>query len=148
MEIIKDICGLNSVCKDLLNIRNCVNELLANSTDAVLNLKLSELKAKFLELEELEMNSIESKDYIKVQQIVEQTNEANEEFVQLHKQLLKNGCPALVHPVQLPIPKVTKNELILRGLQITFRMIASTPLKRSIGQTTYLLFKVNHFYTI
>lgn len=146
MEIVQDICGLNTERNDLLNIRNSVNELLSTSNNAIFNLKLSALKVKILDLEEQEMIYVERKDYTKVQQILEQKNVATMEFTQLIKPLLEKRAADSVPPVQLPFTKVVKNEFILRGLQITFYLIASTPDKQSLGHATYRLYNVSGFY--
>lgn len=145
MEIVQDICGLNTERNDLLNIRNSVNELLSTSNNAIFNLKLSALKVKILDLEEQEMIYVERKDYTKVQQILEQKNVATMEFTQLIKPLLEKRAADSVPPVQLPFSKVVKNEFILRGLQITFYLIASTPDKQSLGHATYRLYNVSGF---
>lgn len=146
VAIVQDICGLNTERNDLLNICNSVNELLANSNDAALNLKLSALKVKILDLEEQETVYVEKKDYTKVQQILEQKNVAIEEFTQLMKPLLEKRAADSGDSVQLPFSKVVKNEFILRGLQITFYLIASTPCKQSLGHATYRLYNVSQFY--
>lgn len=146
MEIVQDICGLNTERNDLLNIRNSVNELLANSNDTALNLKLSSLKVKILDLEEQEMIHVQRKDYAKVQQILEEKNVATEEFTQLLKPLLEKRAAAAnssSDSLQLPFTNVIKNELVLRGLQITFYLIASTPDKQSLSHTTYRLYNVS-----
>uniref|UniRef100_A0A1A9WQH7 Nuclear condensin complex subunit 3 C-terminal domain-containing protein n=1 Tax=Glossina brevipalpis TaxID=37001 RepID=A0A1A9WQH7_9MUSC len=125
LDIIHDICGLNGKQQDLVHDRHLISELLANSTDAQLNLKLSSLKVKILDLEEQEMNYAQQKDSVRVQQIVEEKNMATEEFTILLHPLLQRHNGALSAAAQPQFSKVVKNECVLRGLQIAFHMVVS-----------------------
>lgn len=65
-------------------------ELMAKSPDKDLNIKLSSLKVKILELEEQEMNSVGMKDYVQAQKITEERNACTEEYASLIKPLLES----------------------------------------------------------
>lgn len=125
LDIIHDICGLNAKQQDLVHDRNLISELLAHSTDADLNLKLSSLKVKILDLEEQEMNFVQIKDYVRAQQIIEQKNLATEEFTNLLRPLLEIRSRDLGDSARPQFTKVVKNESILQSLQITYYMVVS-----------------------
>lgn len=143
MDIIHDICGLNGKQQDLVHDRHLISELLANSTDAQLNLKLSSLKVKILDLEEQEMNFAQQKDSVRVQQIVEEKNMATEEFTILLQPLLERYNGALSASAQPQFSKVVKSECILRSLQIAFHMVVSKRVT-SLGHGTCRLYHVNN----
>lgn len=90
MEIVQDICGLNNRQNDLLHDRTLITELLATSSNADLNLKLSSLKVKILDLEEQEMDFVKQKDYMRAQQTTEEKLAATEEYTNLLQPLLEN----------------------------------------------------------
>lgn len=142
MDIIYDICGLNAKQQDLVHDRNLISELLANSTDADLNLKLSSLKVKILDLEEQEMNYVQMKDYVRAQQIIEEKNVATEEFTHLLRPLLEKRNGSSGDSGQPQFSKVVKNDCILRSLQITFYMVVSNRVK-TLGHVTCRLFNVS-----
>ncbi|KAL9918081.1 condensin complex subunit 3-like [Glossina fuscipes fuscipes] len=139
LDIIHDICGLNGKQQDLVHDRHLISELLANSTDAQLNLKLSSLKVKILDLEEQEMNFAQQKDSVRVQQIVEEKNMATEEFTILLQPLLERYNGALSASAQPQFSKVVKSECILRSLQIAFHMVVSKRVT-SLGHATCRLY--------
>ena len=143
VEIVQDICGLNSTQNDLLQDRNLINELLASSTDAALKLKLSSLTVKILDLEEQENNFVLCKDYVHAQHITEQKTAATDEFRFLLKPLLEEhaagACSLSLQSLQLS--KVIRNETIMKGLQITYHMVVSTKI-RSINPCVANLYKV------
>ncbi|XP_036332520.1 condensin complex subunit 3 [Rhagoletis pomonella] len=139
VEIIQDICGLNSNPNDLLHDRTLISELLASSSNADLNLKLSSLKVKLLDLEEQEMNFVQRKDYMRAQQITEEKYATTEEYTNLLQPLLDNhpNADMLKRPLQLR--KTTKPESILKSLQIAFYMVVS-PKVRSLNPSILKLY--------
>ncbi|KAI8114901.1 hypothetical protein FF38_05342 [Lucilia cuprina] len=139
LDIIHDICGLNAKQQDLVHDRNLISELLANSTDADLNLKLSSLKVKILDLEEQEMNYVQMKDYVRAQQIIEEKNIATEEFTNLLRPLLEKRNSNSGDSAQPQFSKVVKNDCILRSLQITYYMVVSKRVK-TLGHNTCRLY--------
>ncbi|XP_075166347.1 chromosome associated protein G [Haematobia irritans] len=139
LEIINDLCGLNTKQQDLVHDRNLISELLANSTDAALNLKLSSLKVKILDLEEQEMNYVQTKDYVRAQQIIEHKNAVTEEFTNILRPLLDKRNNENGSAVQPQFSKVVKNECILRSLQVTYYMVVSNRVK-SLGHATCCLY--------
>ncbi|KAM7341580.1 chromosome associated protein G [Cochliomyia hominivorax] len=139
LDIIHDICGLNAKQQDLVHDRNLISELLADSTDADLSLKLSSLKVKILDLEEQEMNFVQKKDYVRAQQIIEEKNIATEEFTNLLRPLLEKRNNNSGDAAQPQFSKVVKYDCILRSLQITYYMVASKRVK-TLGHTTCRLY--------
>ncbi|XP_011181583.2 condensin complex subunit 3 isoform X2 [Zeugodacus cucurbitae] len=139
VEIVQDICGLNNKQNDLLHDRTLITELLATSSNADLNLKLSSLKVKILDLEEQEMNFVKQKDYMRAQQITEEKLTATEEYANLLQPLLENhpNADALNRPLQLR--KTLKPECILKSLQIAFHMVVS-PKVRSLNPSILKLY--------
>lgn len=121
--------------------RNLISELLANSTDAALNLKLSSLKVKILDLEEQEMNYVQMKDYVRAQQIIEIKNTVTEEFTNLLRPLLDKRNGEYGNEIRPQFSKVVKNECILRSLQITYYMVVSKRVQ-SLGHATCRLYNV------
>uniref|UniRef100_W8B3V5 Condensin complex subunit 3 n=1 Tax=Ceratitis capitata TaxID=7213 RepID=W8B3V5_CERCA len=132
VDIVQDICGLNSKQNDLLHDRTLISELLASSSNADLNLKLSSLKVKILDLEEQEMNFVQRKDYMRAQQITEEKIATTEEYTNLLQPLLEKhpNAEQLKHPLQLR--KTIKPECILKSLQIVFHTVVS-PKTRSLN---------------
>ncbi|XP_058983219.1 condensin complex subunit 3 isoform X2 [Musca domestica] len=139
LDIINDICGLSAKQQDLVHDRNLISELLANSTDAALNLKLSSLKVKILDLEEQEMNYVQMKDYVRAQQIIEIKNTVTEEFTNLLRPLLDKRNGEYGNEIRPQFSKVVKNECILRSLQITYYMVVSKRVQ-SLGHATCRLY--------
>lgn len=122
--------------------RNLISELLDNSNDADLNLKLSSLKVKILDLEEQEMNYVQIKDYVRAQQIIEEKNIATEEFTNLLRPLLEMRNNNSGNSAEPQFSKVVKHECILRSLQITYYMVASKRVK-TLGHNTCRLYNVS-----
>lgn len=145
LDIISDICGLNAKQQDLVHDRNLISELQANSTDADLNLKLSSLKVKILDLEEQEMNYVQMKDYVRAQQIIEVKNAVTEEFTNLLRPLLEKRNVESGDAVQPQFSRVVKNECILRSLQISFYMVVSNSVK-SLGHASCRLYHVSTIF--
>ncbi|XP_039954623.1 condensin complex subunit 3 [Bactrocera tryoni] len=139
VEIVQDICGLNNRQNDLLHDRTLITELLATSSNADLNLKLSSLKVKILDLEEQEMDFVKQKDYMRAQQTTEEKLAATEEYTNLLQPLLENhpNADALKRPLQLR--KTLKPECILKSLQIAFHMVVS-PKVRSLNPSILKLY--------
>uniref|UniRef100_A0A0K8V8N4 Condensin complex subunit 3 n=2 Tax=Bactrocera latifrons TaxID=174628 RepID=A0A0K8V8N4_BACLA len=139
VEIVQDICGLNNRQNDLLHDRTLITELLATSSNADLNLKLSSLKVKILDLEEQEMDFVKQKDYMRAQQTTEEKLAATEEYTNLLQPLLENhpNADALKRPLQLR--KILKPECILKSLQIAFHMVVS-PKVRSLNPSILKLY--------
>lgn len=115
--------------------------MLANSVDADLNLKLSSLKVKILDLEEQEMNYVLNKDYVRAQQIIEEKNNATEEFTNLLRPLLEKRNDRSGSSAQPQFSKVVKHECILRSLQITYYMVVSKRVK-TLSHNTCRLYNV------
>ncbi|XP_059225519.1 condensin complex subunit 3 [Stomoxys calcitrans] len=139
LDIINDLCGLSAKQQDLVHDRNLISELLANSTDADLNLKLSSLKVKILDLEEQEMNYVQMKDYVRAQQIIEVKNTVTEEFTNLLRPLLDKRNSESDDAVQPQFSRVVKHECILRSLQVTYYMVVSKRVK-TLGHATCRLY--------
>ncbi|XP_053966017.1 condensin complex subunit 3 [Anastrepha ludens] len=139
VEIIQDICGLNSKQNDLLHDRTLISELLASSSNADLNLKLSSLKVKILDLEEQEMNFVQRKDYMRAQRITEEKLATTEEYTNLLQPLLENHPNAEMLKRPLQLRKTQKPESILKSLQITFYMVVS-PKVRSLNPSILKLY--------
>lgn len=109
--------------------------------DADLNLKLSSLKVKILDLEEQEMNYVQMKDYVRAQQIIDEKNNATEEFTNLLRPLLEKHEDRSGNSAQPQFSKVVKHDCILRSLQITYYMVVSKRVK-TLSHSTCRLYNV------
>uniref|UniRef100_A0A1A9WZL3 Nuclear condensin complex subunit 3 C-terminal domain-containing protein n=1 Tax=Glossina brevipalpis TaxID=37001 RepID=A0A1A9WZL3_9MUSC len=138
VDIIHDICGLNTKWQDLLYHRN-LSDLFPDSTDVHLIIKLSSLKVTILDLEEQEMNYAQQKDSVRVLRIMEEKNRASEEFKTLLQPLLEKHNGPLSTSLQTHFSKEVNNEHILRGLQIAYHMIVSKRVT-SLGHAIYNLY--------
>lgn len=138
----QDICGLNNTQNDLLQDRNLISELLANSNDDDLELKLSSLKVKILDLQEQEHNFVARKDYVRAQQITEEKAAATEEYTNLLKPLLEKHCSNTSNAATLQSlqrHKTIKTETIVKALQIIYHAVVS-PRIRSLNPSMAKLY--------
>ncbi|KAH8371869.1 hypothetical protein KR093_009194 [Drosophila rubida] len=120
IDIIYEICELNAKQNDLVHDRSLIDKLLGDG-DTALVMNLNSLKVKILELEELEENFVRQKEYIRAQAVNDEKIAVTEEYTDLIQPLLeKHGVVELP-----PRPKLSKQERVLKGLQISFHMVAS-----------------------
>ncbi|XP_001986837.2 condensin complex subunit 3 isoform X2 [Drosophila grimshawi] len=120
IEIIYEICELNAKQKDLVHDRELTDKLLDNE-DPSLVMKIGSLKVKILDLEEQEENFVRQKEYIRAQAVNDERMAVRDEYKDLIQPLLvKHG------DLELPTrPKLSKQERVLKGLYISFHMVAS-----------------------
>ncbi|KAH8299438.1 hypothetical protein KR044_001461, partial [Drosophila immigrans] len=120
IDIIYEICELNAKQNDLVHDRSLIDKLLGDG-DTALVMNLNSLKVKILELEELEENFVRQKEYIRAQAVNDEKIAVTEEYTDLIQPLLeKHGV------LDLPArPKLSKQERVLKGLHISFYMVAS-----------------------
>ncbi|XP_034652174.1 condensin complex subunit 3 isoform X1 [Drosophila subobscura] len=120
IEIIYETCDLNTKQNELVHDRSLINKLL-DDLDTPSKMKISSLKVKILELEEQEDNFVRQKEYIRAQSVNEEKMAVTEEYTELIKPLLvKHGV------LEMPArPKLSKQERVLKGLHISYYMVAS-----------------------
>ncbi|KMY93398.1 condensin complex subunit 3 [Drosophila simulans] len=120
IEIIYELCELNNKQNDLIHDRSLINKLL-DDLDTPLKMKISSLKVKILELEELEGNYVRQREYIRAQSVNDEKIAVTEEYTELIRPLLeKHGV------IEMPArPKLSKQERVLKGLYISYYMTAS-----------------------
>ncbi|KAL7738641.1 hypothetical protein ACLKA6_006932 [Drosophila palustris] len=120
IEIIYEICELNAKQNDLVHDRSLIDKLLGD-VDTSLVMQLNSLKVKILELEELEENFVRQKEYIRAQSVNDEKCAVTEKYTELIQPLLeKQGR------LELPArPKLSKQERVLKGLYISYHMVAS-----------------------
>ncbi|XP_068146565.1 condensin complex subunit 3 [Drosophila tropicalis] len=123
LDIIYEMCELNAKHNELVHDRSLINKLLADLDDPALETKISSLKVRILDLEEQEENYWRQKEYIRVQAANDEKNAVTEEYTELIRPLLeKHGNDLGIMPQR---PKLSKQERVLKGLYITFYMVAS-----------------------
>ncbi|XP_037942037.1 condensin complex subunit 3-like [Teleopsis dalmanni] len=122
-NIVRNLCNLRKE-NHIVHDRTLINELLANSADADLNLKISALKVKILELEEQETNSVLTKDYVGAHSITEEKNAVTIEFTNLMRAVMQKQ-PDIDNHLILPQLIAVSNETVQKSLQIIFNMIVS-----------------------
>ncbi|KAH8277757.1 hypothetical protein KR018_005347, partial [Drosophila ironensis] len=135
VEIIYEMCELNTKQNELVHERNLVNKLL-DDLDTPLKMKISALKVRILELEEQEDTYVRKKEYIRAQSVTEEKALANEEYAELIRPLLeRHGGHEL--PAR---PKLSKQDRIIKGLYISYYMVAS-PHVNNLTPTICKLYK-------
>ncbi|XP_030558597.1 condensin complex subunit 3 [Drosophila novamexicana] len=120
IEIIYEICELNAKQNDFVHDRELTDKLLDN-VETSLVMKIRSLKVKILELEEMEENFVRQKEYMRAQAVNDERMTVTDEYRDLIQPLLeKHG------ELELPTrPKLSKQERVLKGLYISFYMVAS-----------------------
>jgi len=136
IEIIYEICELNAKQNDLVHDRSLIEKL--GDVDTSLVTQLNSLKAKILELEELEENFVRQKEYIRAQAVNDEKIAVSDEYRELIQPLLeKSGV------LELPArPKLSKQERVLKGLYISYYLVASEHVS-SLNPSICKLYKVN-----
>ncbi|XP_017077993.1 condensin complex subunit 3 [Drosophila eugracilis] len=120
IEIIYELCELNTKQNELIHDRSLINKLL-DDLDTPLKMKISSLKVKILEMEEQEDNYVRQKEYMRAQSINDEKTAVTEEYTELIRPLLeRNGV------LEVPArPKLSKQERVLKGLYTCYYMTAS-----------------------
>ncbi|XP_060659779.1 LOW QUALITY PROTEIN: condensin complex subunit 3 [Drosophila nasuta] len=135
INIIYEICELNAKQNDLVHDRSLIDKLMSG-VDTSLVMKLQSLKVRILELEEMEENFVRQKEYIRAQAVNDEKIAATDEYTDLVQPLLEKhnvvGLPAR--------PKLSKQERVLKGLHISFYMVASKQVN-SLNPTICKLYK-------
>ncbi|XP_030372995.1 condensin complex subunit 3 [Scaptodrosophila lebanonensis] len=135
LEIIYEICELNSKQNDLVHDRNLMNKLL-DDLDTTLKMKVSSLKLKILELEEQEEVFVRQKEYIRAQAVNDEKVSVTEEYTELIRPLLeKHGIVELT-----VVPKLSKKERIIKSLYMAHYLVASVHVK-SLSPSLCKLYK-------
>ncbi|XP_034476603.1 condensin complex subunit 3-like isoform X1 [Drosophila innubila] len=134
IEIIYEICELNAKQNDLVHDRSLIEKL--GDVDTSLVTQLNSLKVKILELEELEENFVRQKEYIRAQAVNDEKIAVSDEYRELiQPQLEKHGVLEL-HAS----PKLSKQERVLKGLYISYHIVASEHVS-SLNPTICKLYK-------
>ncbi|XP_017031434.1 condensin complex subunit 3 [Drosophila kikkawai] len=120
IDIIYELCELNTKQNELIHDRSLINKLL-DDLDTPLKMKISALKVKILELEEQEDNFVRQKEYIRAQAVTEEKTAVTAEYTELIRPLLERSG-VLEMPAR---PKLSKQERILKALFISYYMVAS-----------------------
>ncbi|XP_043642298.1 condensin complex subunit 3 [Drosophila teissieri] len=120
IEIVYELCELNTKQNELIHDRSLINKLL-DDLDTPLKMKISSLKVRILEMEEQEDNYVRQKEYIRAQSVNDEKIAVTEEYTELIRPLLeKNGV------IEMPTrPKLSKQERVLKGLYTCYYMTAS-----------------------
>jgi len=120
IEIVYELCELNTKQNELIHDRSLINKLL-DDLDTPLKMKISSLKVRILEMEEQEDNYVRQKEYIRAQSVNDEKMAVTEEYTELIRPLLeRNGV------LEVPArPKLSKQERVLKGLYICYYMTAS-----------------------
>ncbi|XP_037713244.1 condensin complex subunit 3 [Drosophila subpulchrella] len=120
IEIVYELCELNTKQNELIHDRSLINKLL-DDLDTPLKMKISSLKVRILEMEEQEDNYVRQKEYIRAQSVNDDKMAVTEEYTELIRPLLeRNGV------LEVPArPKLSKQERVLKGLYICYYMTAS-----------------------
>ncbi|XP_062133815.1 condensin complex subunit 3 [Drosophila sulfurigaster albostrigata] len=135
INIIYEICELNAKQNDLVHDRSLIDKLMSG-VDTSLVMKIRTLKVRILELEEMEENFVRQKEYIRAQAVNDEKIAATDEYTELVQPLLeKHGVEGL--PAR---PKLSKQERVLKGLHISFYMVASKQVN-SLNPTICKLYK-------
>ncbi|KAH8279370.1 hypothetical protein KR026_008207 [Drosophila bipectinata] len=132
IEIIYDLCELNTKQNELVHDRNLINKLL-DDLDTPLKMRITALKVRILELEEQEDTFVRQKEYIRAQAVTEEKAIATEDYTELIRPLLERHG-GLEMPAR---PKLSKQDRVLKGLYVSYYMVASphvTALTPSICQ--------------
>ncbi|KAH8237445.1 hypothetical protein KR038_012149 [Drosophila bunnanda] len=120
IDIIYELCELNTKQNELIHDRSLINKLL-DDLDTPLKMKISALKVKILELEEHEDNFVRQKEYIRAQAVTEEKTAVTTEYAELIRPLLERSG-VLEMPAR---PKLSKQERILKALYTSYYMVAS-----------------------
>ncbi|KAH8389689.1 condensin complex subunit 3 [Drosophila serrata] len=120
IDIIYELCELNTKQNELIHDRSLINKLL-DDLDTPLKMKISALKVKILELEEHEDNFVRQKEYIRAQAVTEEKTNVTTEYAELIRPLLER-TGVLEMPTR---PKLSKQERILKALYTSYYMVAS-----------------------
>lgn len=136
LTIIYDICELHTKQNDLVHDRELTDMLLEN-VETSLVMKIRSLKVRILDLEEMEENFVRQKEYMRAQAVTNERMIVTDEYRDLIQPLLeKHG------ELQLPTrPKLSKQERVLKGLYISFYMVASEHV-HSLNPSLCKLYKV------
>ncbi|XP_017125626.2 condensin complex subunit 3 isoform X1 [Drosophila elegans] len=120
IEIIYELCELNTKQNELIHDRSLINKLL-DDLDTPLKMKISSLKVRILEMEEQEDNFVRQKEYIRAQSVNDEKTAVTEEYTELIRPVLeRNGVLE-----KAARPKLSKQERVLKGLYICYYMTAS-----------------------
>lgn len=122
--MIQDILDMDKN-KDIIEDRIMIDRLLEKNNDKDLNIKLSSLKVKLLDLEEQETNYVDKKDYVRAQKVAEIKSQITEEYRNLLKPILDQHNASTSITISAPQTKRLTNEGILKCLQLTFFVIVS-----------------------
>ncbi|KAH8353986.1 hypothetical protein KR067_007681 [Drosophila pandora] len=120
IEIIYDLCELNTKQNELVHDRNLINKLL-DDLDTPLKMTITALKVRILELEEQEDTFVRQKEYIRAQTVTEEKAIATEDYTELIRPLLERHG-GLEMPAR---PKLSKQDRVLKGLYVSYYMVAS-----------------------
>ena len=125
-------------------VPSLVDEVLQETTDMDLKLKISNLKLRIFELKESESSFVEKKQYFDAQKVSEEAALASDSLTSLIKpylgQVRSTNSSNLSTLIDSMKPKKLTTTEILKSLQICYHMIVSQDVK-SLTQSVLALFK-------